>query len=76
MTIGTYVDRCNTTPNLEPQTPTPQSSGLIFNFFGSLKLTSTGPFAARFIVTGDATQDGIRVVRLVLRAIAFLPVKV
>ena len=35
-----------------------------------LKLTNTDPF----IVTGDATPDGIRVVRSVLGAISFLPV--
>jgi len=38
-----------------------------------LKMTNTDPFAAWFVVTGDATPDGIRVVWLVLRAISSLP---
>ena len=36
---------------------------------GLAKLTNTEPFAAWFVVTGDATADGIRVVRSVLGAI-------
>jgi len=32
------------------------------------------PFAALFVVTGDATPDGLRVVRSVLGAISSLPV--
>jgi len=39
-----------------------------------LKLTNTEPFAAWFIVTGDVTPDGIRVVRSVLGAISSLPI--
>ena len=35
-----------------------------------LKLTNTNPFAAWFVVTGDATPDGIRVVRSVFGAIS------
>ena len=35
-----------------------------------LKLTNTDPFAALFVVTRDATPDGIRVVRSVLGAIS------
>ena len=35
-----------------------------------LKLTNTDPFAAWFVVTGDATPDGIRVVWSVLGAIS------
>ena len=34
-----------------------------------IKLTNTDTFAAWFVVTGDATLDGIRVVRSVLEAI-------
>ena len=34
-----------------------------------LKLTNTDPFAAWFVVTGDVTPGGIRVVRSVLGAI-------
>ena len=34
----------------------------------------TDPFAAGFVVTGDATLDGIRVVRSVLGAISSLPI--
>ena len=37
-----------------------------------LKLTNTDPFAAWFVVTGDATPDGILVVRSVLGAISSL----
>ena len=37
-----------------------------------LKLTSTDLFAAWFVVTGDTTPDGIRVVRSVLGAIRTL----
>ena len=37
-------------------------------------LTNTDPFAAWFVVTGDATPDGIRVVRSVLGAIRSLPI--
>ena len=39
-----------------------------------LKLTNTDPFAAWFVVTGDATPDEIRVVRSVLGAISSLPI--
>ena len=36
----------------------------------TVKLTNTEPFAAWFVVSGDATADGIRVVRSVLGAIS------
>ena len=39
-----------------------------------LKLTNTDPFAAWFVVTRDATPDGIRVVRSVFGAISSLPI--
>ena len=39
-----------------------------------LKLTNTDPFAAWFVVTGDATPDGIRVVRSVIGAISSLSI--
>ena len=41
---------------------------------GLVKLTNTEPFAAWFVVTGDATADGIRVARSVLGAIRSLPI--
>ena len=37
-----------------------------------LKLTNTDPFAAWYVVTGDVTPDGIRVVRSVLGALSSL----
>ena len=37
-------------------------------------MTNTGSFAAWFVVTGDVTPDGIRVVRSVLEAISSFPV--
>ena len=37
-------------------------------------MTNTEPFAAWFVVTGDATADGIRVVRSVLGVISSLPI--
>jgi len=40
-----------------------------------LKLTNTHPFAAWFVVTRDATPDGIRVMWSVLGAISSLPRK-
>ena len=45
-----------------------------FKLPGLGKLTNTEPFAAWFVVTGDATADGIRVVRSVLGAISSLPI--
>ena len=39
-----------------------------------LKLTNTDPFVAWFVVTGDATPDGIRVVRSVMGAIRSPPI--
>jgi len=51
----------------------PQGSHAIFKLPPFLKLTSMEPFAAWFVVTGDATPDGIRVVRSVLGAIRSLP---
>ena len=42
----------------------------IFKLLVFLKLTNTGPFAAWFVVAGDATPDVIRVVRVVLGAIS------
>ena len=41
---------------------------------GLVKLTNTEPFAAWFVVTGDATADEIRIVRSVLGAISSLPI--
>ena len=41
---------------------------------GVVKLTNTDPFAAWFLITGDATPDGIRVVRSLLGAISSLPI--
>jgi len=41
-----------------------------FKLPGLVKLTNTEPFAAWFVVSGDATADGIRVVRSVLGAIS------
>ena len=48
----------------------------LFKLPSFLKLTNTDPFAAWFVVTGDATPDGIRVVRSVLGAISSLPIVV
>ena len=45
------------------------SMATFFKLQPFLKLTKTDPFAAWFGVTGDATPDGIRVVRSVLGAI-------
>ena len=51
--------------------PNPQvPRGASFKLPGLLKLTNTEPFAAWFVVTGDATADGISVVRSVLGAIS------
>ena len=36
---------------------------------GLVNLTNTEPFAAWFVVTGDATADGIRVVRFEVRGL-------
>ena len=47
--------------------------GPIFKWPEFLKLTHTNPFTAWFVVTGDATPDGIRVVRSVLGSISSLP---
>jgi hypothetical protein len=44
----------------------------IFKLPVFLKLTDTDPFAAWFVVTGDVTPDGIRVVRSVVGAISSL----
>ena len=44
--------------------------GAILKLPAFLKLTNTDPFAAWSVVTGDATLDGIRVVRSVLGAIS------
>jgi len=41
-----------------------------FKLPGLVKLTNTEPFAAWFVVSGDATADEIRVVRSVLGAIS------
>ena len=38
------------------------------------ELINMDPFAARFVISGDATPDGIRVVRSVLGAISSLPI--
>jgi len=43
--------------------------GPIFKLPPFLKLINTDPFAVWFVVTGDATPDGIRVVRSVLDAL-------
>jgi len=51
----------------------PLCQGPIFKLPAFLKLSNTDPFAAWFVVTGDATPDGIRVVRSVLGAISTLP---
>ena len=45
-----------------------------FKWLAFLELTNTDPFAERFVVTGDASPDGIRVVQSVLGAISFLPI--
>ena len=39
-----------------------------------LELTNPDPFAACFVVTGDATTDGIRVVRSILGAVSCLSI--
>jgi len=39
-----------------------------------LELTNTDPFAAWFVVTGDATPDEISVVRAIFGAISSLPI--
>ena len=44
--------------------------GQFFKLPVFLKLTNTDPFAAWFVVTGDATPGGIRVVRSVLGSVA------
>ena len=46
----------------------------IFKIPAFLKLTDTDPFAVWFVVTGDATLDGIRAVRWVLGAISSLSI--
>jgi len=51
-----------------------EASAPMFKLPSSLKLTNTDPFVAWFVVTGDATPDGIRVVRSVLGAISSLPI--
>ena len=57
--------------------PRPQDAGALppattrfIKLPGLVKLTNTEPFAAWFVVTGDATADGISVVRSVLGAIS------
>ena len=47
---------------------------LCYKLMEFLKLTNTDPFAAYFVVTGDATPDGMRVLRSVLGAISSLPI--
>ena len=54
--------------------PRLQLCGPFLGLLAFLELTSTDPFAARFLLTGDATPDGIRVVRSVLGAISSLPI--
>ena len=46
----------------------------IFQMPAFLKSTKTDPSAACFVVTGDATPDGVRVVRSVIGAISPLPI--
>ena len=46
----------------------------LFKLTAFLKLTNTDPFAAWFVVTEDATPNGMRVVRSVLGAISSLPI--
>jgi len=50
------------------------SGGLIFKLPAFLELSNTDPFAAWFVLSGDATPDGIRVVRSVLGAISSLSI--
>ena len=60
-----------------PRTTCRCREGGVKNFFklpGLFKLTNTEPFAAWFVVTGDATVDEIRVARSVLGAISCLPI--
>ena len=45
--------------------------GAIFKLRGVFKLINTEPFAAWFVITGDATADEIRVVWSVLGAISY-----
>ena len=45
----------------------------LFKLPAFLELANTDPFAAWFVVAGDVTPDGIRVVRSVLGVISFLP---
>ena len=46
----------------------------LLKFPAFLKLTNTDPFVAWVVVTGDATPDGIRVVRSVMGAIRSPPI--
>ena len=50
------------------------TSAIFFELPVFLKLTVTDPFAAWFVVIGDATPDGIRVVRSVLEASSSFPI--
>ena len=50
--------------------------GYFFKLLACIRFSNTDPFAAWFVVTGDATPDGIRVVRSVLGAIYSLPIVV
>ena len=64
---GAVMREAQGTPLLEVQLREP-----IFKLPVFLKLTDTDPFNAWFVVTGDVTPDGIRVVRSVLGAISSL----
>ena len=48
--------------------------GPIVKLLVFLKLTTTDPFAAWRVMTGDATPDGIRIVRSILGAFSSLPI--
>ena len=48
--------------------------GPIVKLLVFLKLTTTDPFAAWCVMTGDTTPDGIRIVRSFLGAISSLPI--
>ena len=52
----------------------PLQGALFFNLLNFLYLTNTEPFAAWFVVTGDATPDGIRVVQSIFKAIGSLSI--
>ena len=67
---------CNHSLPLDPLVGLVGWRGPISEVAGICKLTNTDPFAAWFVVTGDATPDGIRVVRSVLGTISSLPIVV